>query len=158
MTIRNAGMVKDNFLRNVVIGFGIVTVVLVTAVILLNAFGPKTEYNDFEQVGNYALASQQEEDVYAVYFYSETCGACISIKGATMGFGNKNALDIPLYLMDSENTAGLINVIVGPGGETLQATPTMLVYKNGQIISFFQNAEVISDFYENVENGNYTLD
>jgi thiol-disulfide isomerase/thioredoxin len=158
MANKSYGKKKDNFLVNVIIGFVAVMVILVVGVLVLNATGPKTEYSDFEQIGNYATISQKEEDAYFVYFYSESCGACNSIKASIMSFANDNELNTKVYMMDAYDTSGDRSFITGPGGVAMNSTPTLLLFENGTMTEFIVNADNITDFLESVEDGTYTLD
>ena len=118
----------------------------------------KTKYSDFDAVTNYALVDNQVEDVYGVYFYSETCGACNSIKARLIAFADSNEMDLKIYMMDAYGTSGDRSLITGPGGVGLTSTPTMLIFKDGLMVDFIVNADNITDFFDEVEAGSYTLD
>lgn len=148
---------KDNFLRNVLIGFGVTIVALVVGVTLLNIYGPSNSYDDFDKVTNYALIGQQTEDLYAVYFYSESCNACQQIKGRTMQFADNNELDMKVYMMDAATTGG-DRSFISLGGQGLNSTPTMLIFKDGTLVNYYVGSDTIVDFYDDVENGNITFD
>jgi thiol-disulfide isomerase/thioredoxin len=158
MAKKSYGKKKDNFLVNVIVGFGAVMVLMVVAVLILNANGPKTEYSDFEQIGDYSTIASKSEDAYFVYFYSESCGACTSIKASMMSFANSNNLNTKVYLMDAYSTTGDRSFIKGPGDVAMNSTPTLLLFENGTLTEFIVNADNISDFLESVEDGTYTLD
>jgi len=148
---------QDNFLRNILIGFVGLFVVLGLTAVLLNAFGPKNDYNDFPTIRTFDQVTEQDETTYAVYFYSESCGACSQIKADTMSFGNENALDIKMYLVDTDKVTGSVLDAIGPNGEVLESTPTMMIVRNGAVSHFFNNTANIVNFYNSVEDGSFTF-
>ena len=60
---------------------------------------------------------------------------------------------MPVYLMDAYGTLGDKNVVVGPLGELLQYTPTLLIYTNGVLTQFIVGGEPIAAWLDDVENG-----
>ena len=60
--------------------------------------------------------------------------------------------------MDAYGTSGDRSLITGPGGVGLTSTPTMLIFKDGLMVDFIVNADNITDFFDEVEAGSYTLD
>lgn len=148
---------KDNFLRNVIITFGALMGVLIIVIISMQLFGPMTSYSDFDYIEQYSLIDDQKEDVYGVYFYSEECGACNSIKANMIEFANGNELDMKLYLLDAYNTSGDRGLISGPGGAGLDSTPTLMIFKDGNMVDFIVNGDNINSFFDAVEAGTYTI-
>ena len=149
---------QDTFLRNIVIGFGAIMVILVVGVLILNAVGPASDYSDFDYIDSYQKISTQSEDAYFVYFYSEECGACNSIKKTMIEFSDDNELGLKVYMLDAYATSGDRSLITGPGGVAMNSTPTLLLFDNGNMVEFIVNADNISDFVTSVENGSYILD
>lgn len=151
---------QDNFLRNIVIGFGVVFFVMMAIFLYMSITEPK--YNDFEQVGVYENADNMPEGTYGVYFYSETCPACVSIKSSFLEFAEGNALDLKIYLMDSAQTTGdrlsSFSFYDADEGEVLQltATPTLLIYKDGTLVDMIVSADSIQEFMIQVGNNEYT--
>ena len=157
---------QDNFLRNVLIGFGSVFVVLFAVMLYFNI--TELKYDDFEQVGTYDDVAKMPEDVYAVYYYSTSCGACNTIKSTVLDFAEENALGLKVYMLGHEQTSEVIpgarSRILDPAGPTetttgyLSSTPTLIVFQDGEIIEFIIGGNNIPDFIESVNNGSYTFD
>lgn len=151
---------KDNFLRNIIVGFGVVFVTLIVAVLLIDNFGPKNDYGDFDQINGAINVYTQDEDAYAVYFYSETCGGCIAVKSEVIDFGNSNNLDLKVYMLDAYKNGSPIDTsyVQGPGGVGLTSTPTLMLFESGQMIEFIVGADNVRNFFGAVEDGSYVLD
>ena len=140
---------QDNFMRNIFIGFGVIFIILMAVFVYMRITEPK--YTDFEQVGNYAVADNMPEDQYAVYFYSETCPSCESIKNGMLKFANNNDLGLKFYLMDAGQTYGdRLNEIPG-----LTSTPTLIIYQNRQMVDFIVGSDNITEFMNEVNAGTY---
>ena len=145
---------KDHFIRNILIGFaGVFVLIILTLVIVNNDSELKDSYSDFTRIIEYSEASRQENELYGVYFYSETCGACISIKEETFQFGTNNNLQIDLFMMDAQRTTGNRSDI-NLNGNSLNSTPTLLIYKNNSLVDYFVGTTEITNFYEAVSLGN----
>ncbi len=153
---------EDNFLRNVLIVFGSLFIVLMAVMIYYNVTTVDYEYEDFDQVGYYDDIAIQEEDTYAVYYYSPTCGACITIKDAVLEFAKENELGMKVYLLEYESTseriAGSKQGISGPNNERLTSTPTLMIFQDGEMIEFMVNTNNISEFINDVTSGDYTIE
>lgn len=149
---------EDKFLKNIIIGFCVATAVLILAVILYGVFSNELKYDDFEQVGNYQLITTMDDASYAVYLYSEECPACKGIKTQVLEFADNNKSNLPLYLMDTAQTSGYPEYVVGPAGESLTSTPTLMVIQDGVMTQFIVGADQITSFFDGVEVGLYTFD
>lgn len=150
---------EDNFLRNVLIIFGSVFVILMGVMIYYNITA--LDYDDFEQLGEYSEVAIQDEDLYAVYYYSTSCGACASIKEEILKFAKENELGMKLYLLGYEVTARdnvARALIVGPNDETLSSFPTLMIYQDGEMIEFLVNTTNITAFMDDVASGDYTVE
>lgn len=143
---------NDNFARNTLISFAVVLVLLVIGVVVLNNSGDiKNSYSDFRRINDYSEVSDQDSELYGVYFYSETCGACISIKDKIMQFGSSNLLNLELFMLDANATTGDRSVI-NLGGDGMNSTPTLLIYKNNILVNYYVGTNEITDFYDAVKN------
>lgn len=143
---------KDNFARNVLVGFALILSVLIATVIILNNNDDtKDSYSDFSKIKDFSDIGNQDSDLYGVYFYSETCGACISIKDNTMQFGSDNLLDLELFMLDANTTTGDRSTI-NLGGNGMDSTPTLLIYKNNILVNYYVGTNEITDFYDAVKN------
>lgn len=151
---------EDNFLRNVLIVFGSVFVILLGVMIYYNITA--LDYDDFEQLGTYDVIAEQDEELYAVYYYSTSCGACASIKEKLLKFAKENELGMKVYLMGYEVTfedeQDSRDLIIGPAGEELTSFPTLMVYQDGEMIEFLVNTTNITNFMDDVASGDYTVE
>jgi thiol-disulfide isomerase/thioredoxin len=151
-------MKKDRFLRNVLIGTSLLFVALIFSIILMKDNNTiKSSYSDFNKINDYSEVSTQENSIYGVYFYSEKCGACISIKEDTISFANNNKLNMQLYMLDAQTTSGDRNNI-NLNGNTMSSTPTLLIYENNVLIKFYIGTIEITDFYEAVKSETFSLE
>ena len=141
---------QDNFVRNIFIGFGVAFFVLMAVFVYMRVTEPK--YTDFESIPAYEFADNMPEDAYAVYFYSESCPACNSIKSGFLRFAKTNELGLKVYMMDAGQTDGSYTEI-----PNLSATPTLLIYQDGEIVDFIQSATSIQEFMGEVEDGTYDV-
>lgn len=151
---------QDNFLRNVLIGFGSIFVILFAVMVYFNI--TELKYDDFEQVGTYDDVDNMEEDLYAVYYYSLSCGVCTTIKADILQFAEENALGMKVYMLGHEETSeifpGAKQLITGPEGEKLTSTPTLMIFKDGELIEFVVGNPYIPQFIDDINNGTITFD
>ena len=149
---------EDNFLKYVIIGFVVVIVGLTAWSITWSALDapevPDTllDYDDFDQVGAFESIENFNDEVFGVYYYSESCPACKVLKPKILIFADDNSFDMPIYLMDAYGTLGDKDIVVGPLGETLRYTPTLLIYNNGVLTQFIVSAEEIAAYIDDVES------
>ena len=148
---------EDNFLKYIIIGFGVAIVGLVILGIVLSSLEdepevPLLDYDDFQQVSHFDLISEYDDEIFGVYYYSESCPSCINLKPRLLEFASSNALDMPIYLMDAYGTLGDKTIVVGPLGEQLQYTPTLLIYTNGVLTQFIVGSDEIDAFINITES------
>lgn len=148
---------QDNFVRNTLVGFAVIFAILITGVIILNNSGDtKNNYSDFRRITDYSDVEEQDSELYGVYFYSETCGACISIKDETMQFGSNNVLNLELFMLDANITTGDRSAI-SLGGDGMNSTPTLLIYKDNVLVNYYVGTNEITGFYDAVKNNTTNL-
>jgi len=150
---------EDNFLRNVLIIFGSVFVILMGVMIYYNITA--LDYDDFEQVGSYNNVETQSEDIYAVYYYSTTCGACAAIKEDILKFAKENEFGMKVYLMSYQETLDIDgrSFIIKPDGEALGSSfPGLLIYSDGEMVEYLGGTTEINDFMDEVASGDYTVE
>lgn len=151
---------QDNFLRNILIGFGSVFVVLFAVMVYFNI--TELKYEDFQEVGTYDDMDNMPEDVYAVYYYSTGCSVCARIKSQVLQFAEENAAGLKVYMMGYEVTSEVIPGsrldVVGPGGETLTSFPALIIFEDGQIVNWIGGGEDIPNFIDDVNNGTITFE
>jgi len=154
---------NDKLLMYSIIGiFSAIIILAIALIIVSNAENdePGNEelysYSQFPHLSNYDTLDDQSEDVYGVYFYSETCGACISIKEQVLEMAASNNSGLKIYLLDAgDYPDGDIDRII-LNGEDLSHTPTMLVYRDGELVELYEGSAVILPFIDDVESGNYS--
>jgi len=148
---------QDNFVRNTLVGFAVIFAILITGVIILNNSGDtKNNYSDFRRITDYSDVDEQDSELYGVYFYSETCGACISIKDETMQFGSNNVLNLELFMLDANITTGDRSAI-SLRGDGMNSTPTLLIYKDNVLVNYYVGTNEITGFYDAVKNNTTNL-
>ncbi len=118
---------KDNFLLKLGITFGGILAVLVLSLVLYDTFSQELDYDSFDHVDSFQEFTQQPENEYLVYYYSERCEACKLIKNDVMTFADSNAANMKMYFADADNLSGTNNY---PG---LTGTPGILHVVNGVV-------------------------
>ncbi len=154
---------SDKVLMYSIIGiFAVIIILSIALIITSNAENddPVDEelysYSQFQHLSNYDTLDDQSEDVYGVYFYSETCGACTAIKEQVLEMAASNNSGLKIYLLDAgARPSGDIDRII-LDGEDLSHTPTMLVYRDGELVELYEGSAVILPFIDDVERGNYS--
>jgi len=112
------------------------------------------EYSEFQHLTDFSTLDDQAQDVYAVYYYQLGCAGCEAIKQEVLQLAKSNDSNLKIYLMDARNTQGLSDHIV-VNGEDLSHTPTMLVYRDGELVDLLEGGTAIQPFMIDVERGNY---
>ena len=114
------------------------------------------DYSQFQKLTNYDTLDDQSQDVYAVYFYSESCGACQSIKQDVLEMAASNNSGLKIYLLDAGDYPDGDRDRIILNGEDLSHTPTMLVYRDGELVELYEGSAVIMPFIDDVESGIYS--
>lgn len=152
---------QDNFLLYIIIGFVVLIVGLSAALIITNTIEDNNtttyEYDEFEHLYDFSQFDSQNESLYGVYYYQETCGGCQAAKQDTLAFATENNLNMNVYLVDANLTSDNDNVKddIVFNGEELRYTPTLLIYNDGVLEDMIVGYEALISFYNTVENGNY---
>ena len=115
------------------------------------------EYTDFSQVESFESIAAYEDEIFGVYYYSENCGACISLKTILLEFADSNVINMPVYLMDAYQVTGDKSIIRGLIGEELMYTPTLLIYENGVLTRFIIGSIDVAKFIEDVATGTFPV-
>jgi thiol-disulfide isomerase/thioredoxin len=142
---------QDNFLRNALIVFGSIFMVL-TVVFIVSSMN-ELKYDDFEHLQTYEEFDNKPEQKYAVYLYSEECGYCIQIKNKLLNFADSNESDLKVYFIDIYSVSG--NSTVLPSQVT--GTPSLIVIEDGNVVDVFGGSEDIPAFIDDINNGEYTF-
>ncbi len=141
--------------------YGLVGVflLLISSLIVFNAMNPTLNYNDsrFESVfawNTFFEDQAPEEELYLVYSYLETCGACQQIQQRVLRFA-ADADNAPLFLADASNP--LLQATAQdfrPGTSTV--VPTLLVIQGNQLLEEVTGVDAVLRVLEALENGTYT--
>lgn len=143
---------NDKFLSYILIGFAITFLVVLTSMILFNYFDTTIDYDSFDTVDDYSQIAYQDEDRYLVYWYTETCPACITIKQEVLDFADSNVEGIKVYFMDATKTTGTNNIAQMTG------TPSMLTVVNGVIVDLNSGSISIPETFDDINDGTYSVD
>ena len=136
---------NDKFLSYVLIGFAITFFVILISMVLFNTFNESLEVSNL---------TEMNESEYLVYFYSDTCPACIDIKDEVAAFANNNNAGIKLYYLDSHDVSStdyqyLLDTY-GVGG-----TPAMLTIVDGVVVDVLSGNIEIPQVFDLINNGIY---
>lgn len=148
---RNSIDKQDNFIRNLLLGFGGAIVVLVVATFVITAMMPK--YSDHPNLDNFNQITTQEEEKYLVYYYSDDCSYCDEIKSEVLDFMNEEK-DIKIYVINSAKADG--TRLINPADSNYYlGTPTFLTIENGSIVDYNSGVEDIPKLILDINAGNY---
>jgi thiol-disulfide isomerase/thioredoxin len=144
---------NDKFLTYVIVGFGAAIVAIILGLIIYNVVVDELEYSSFDSISSYQEVTSQSEQQYLVYYYSESCGACKTIKASVLDYADK--LNIKVYFFDAVGATG-VNVIRHPDTlEEMQYTPTLLTVKNGVLVDMNVGGTDVVDTLEDIDLGTY---
>lgn len=141
---------NEKFFSYVLIGFAITFFVILISMIIFNAFDKTLTYGSFDTVDDYLSIQTQEEDQYLVYWYTETCTACIAIKTEVLEFADSNEAGVKVYFMDASKATGT-NYITQMTG-----TPSVIVVVDGIIVDLALGNESIPELFDAINDGTYT--
>lgn len=147
---------KDNFIRNILLGFGGVILALVLVLIVIEVNSP--QYDDFDHLTSYQAIERQDEDQYLVYYYSETCSYCAEIKDTVLKFAKNNKADLKVYIMQASPSISGVNNIVNPNNanDPMDGTPALVTVVDGQVVDLNSGAVDIPNVLELINEGTYT--
>lgn len=146
---------NDRILMYTIGGIVLLIVGLSIALIVSAANEPADlEYTEFQHLTNFATLEDQSQDVYAVYYYQLGCIGCDNIKQEMLQLAQSNDSNLKIYLMDARDTVGTNDHIIYDG-EDLSHTPTILVYRDGELVDLLEGGTAIEPFMNDVESGNY---
>ena len=140
---------NDKFLSYVLIGFAITFFVILISMVLFNSFNTTLDYDSFDTVDDYYEIQTMDEDKYLVYWYTETCPACIAIKQQVLDFADSNEAGIKVYFMDASVTTGT-NYI-----PQMTGTPSLLTIVNGVIVDLNIGSDLIPATFDSINLGTY---
>ncbi len=141
---------NDKFLSYVLIGFAITFFVILVSLVIYNSFNKTLDYDSFSTIDNYSDIQQMDEDVYLVYWYSETCTACTTIKAEVLAFADSNEVDMKVYFMDAGTASGT-NYI-----PQMTGTPSLITIINGAIVDLNVGNIEIPQTFDEINDGTYS--
>ena len=147
---------QDNFIRNILLGFGGVIVALAIALFAVEVNSP--QYDDFDHLTSFQAIDRQAEDQYLVYYYSETCGYCSEIKDTVLKFAKNNKADLKVYIIEAGPAISGVNNIVNPNdpNDLMDGTPSLVTVVDGRIVDLNSGATDIPNVLELINEGTYT--
>ena len=138
---------NDKFLSYVLIGFAITFFVILISMVLINVFDNSIEMS-------VSTLTEMEEDQYLVYFYSDTCPACVEIKDEVASFADSNNADIKLYYFNAATLeAGDYDILVNTYG--IGGTPAMFTIISGNVVDVLSGNIEIPNTFNAINNGTY---
>jgi thiol-disulfide isomerase/thioredoxin len=147
-------MNKSNgkFVMYTIGGFVVAFIGLILALVIYNSANPSLDYADMNQLDSFIETYTQEEDVYLVYFYSESCPACTSIKREVLSFADDNNYDVSIYFVD------LARVQFPPNRDEIlsgyRGTPHMEIIVNGNYIGeYASGSSEIPNLLDEINSG-----
>lgn len=122
--------------------------VLVTMLVI---FGGVAAYFKITSVDLYAEATKvagsdivQTDSEYFLYFYSESCSACVATKPTMNKF--YGITDTPIYLVDMARETAAITSDEIDGFTEVTATPTLVQIKDGREVARYKGSVEVKDF------------
>jgi thiol-disulfide isomerase/thioredoxin len=140
---------KDNFIKKVSIVFAALLGIMTVTVVILNQTSDTLDYKSFQAVDSYEKVNEIEDQKFSLYFYSESCGACQSIKNTSLSFFDDNRDNLPVYMLDASTIRGSRDSLDLPQGESLTSTPTLMIVEYGVIVQFLVGTVEIQDYIDN---------
>lgn len=140
---------KDNFIKKVSIVFAALLGIMTVTVVILNQTSDTLDYKSFQEVDSYEKVNEIEDQKFSLYFYSESCGACKSIKNSSLSFFDDNRDNLPVYMLDASTIRGSRDSLDLPQGESLTSTPTLMIVEYGVIVQFLVGTVEIQDYIDN---------
>jgi thiol-disulfide isomerase/thioredoxin len=124
---------------------------LLSSLFLLSGCQEDLSYRHFVHLESYEDAAVQTEEYYLVYVYRQDCPACMSIEEDVLSFAKDNLLDVKVYFIEINQVTGDSSIIIGPEGQVLSQTPTLVLFSNGQVTGFLEGTTYIQAYFINIE-------
>ena len=151
---------NDKALMYSIIGFVSAIIILSVALIISQNDGNEPvedlyQYEQFQHLTEWEVLDDQPRDLYAVYVYNEYCSHCSDIKQDVLEAATYNSSGLKIYLVDTYNVSGDNSGII-LNGSTITGTPTMLLYRDGDLVEMNTGTPTILSFLNDVHDGKYT--
>lgn len=117
--------------------------VFISIFMLSSCFTTTYEYDDFSEHFLDSFASvYEQDDLYLVYFYSEYCSDCASVKQEVLGFLNDYET-LEFYLISESFADDQFEF------EDFYVTPTVFIIEDNEIIESYLGSPAIKEFINN---------
>lgn len=133
---------EGNFAVKMIIGFTVVIAVIIIALL----FTKELDYDSFEALSTFEEVTTQSESDYLVYFYSDYCSYCATIKNDVLAFADSNDADMKVYLANTYNLTGTNTI------PNLTGTPGIVRVTDGVIVTVKTGAIDVLQIFEDVES------
>jgi len=156
----------EQILLKTIVGIIVTVVGIVLAVFLYDLLTVTTSYDDFTHIEKYDLVLTQKDQAnaqvqnYLIYFYSESCTACQSIKNdALETVGKINEDGKVVYFVDStkitETTAGDRDAFLAAIDESSIRTPMLVAVVDGVFYRAYVGSTAVTEVLNQVDLGTY---
>jgi thiol:disulfide interchange protein len=169
MATYKKGFKKQNpqlTLLKTILAIIVTVVVLVMVAFIYDKATDWRDYNSYDHLETYDQVLEQDQEDYVVYFYSETCEACQSMKEDILGVLNDVDKDMNnIYLVD---VTKITNEVVGEDEEAYTrddlledldiesiTTPSFVVVANGALEEVITGIVNIEDFLDDLDSNTY---
>jgi len=142
MATSSRGQSGSNFALKMIIGFAVVITVIIVALL----FTKELDYDAFETISTFEETTTQPESDYLVYFYSDSCGYCATIKNDVLAFADSNEANMKLYLANTFYLTGTNTI------PNLTGTPGIVRVTDGVIVAVETGALGVLQVFEDVES------
>ncbi|MFK5883594.1 MAG: hypothetical protein QM489_04560 [Candidatus Izemoplasma sp.] len=137
---------NDNHLSAyILMGIFIMTLVFFVSFLMYNALKSDVGYRDFNHISEFSEITNQNHQEYYVYYYSENFNDCKILENDILAFAEANPNNDILYFAKAGSIDG-VNTING-----LNSAPTLLLIRNGVVISMDTNVDSILVIIEQTE-------
>ena len=152
-------------LLQVIVGIIITVFVIVAAAFIYDLAVGTRQYEDFTKLTKYEkiLTQVDAEEVqlqdYVVYFYSNTCLACESVKNTSLRLANRINKDSEIVFFantdEMTDTAAQKDLFLDSIFEPSLYTPTIVVIANGQFEEIVVGADEVVALLKLINAGTY---
>ncbi|MDC0559039.1 hypothetical protein OAO42_01370 [Candidatus Izimaplasma bacterium] len=147
---------QDKFLTYLIAGFAIIFVGIVATLIIVRLVDPPIVYNSFDHIDTYGEFTQMEENEYLVYWYGDSCSACIRIKEDVLNFAFDNNRGIKMYFAEVSDTDGNYLSIVDPDDlVAISGTPSLITVRNGVIVDIAKGSIEVVETLDAINNNTF---
>lgn len=156
----------EQILLKTIVGIIITVVFIVLAVFVYDLVTVTTSYDDFTHIEKYDLVLTQKDQAnaqvqnYLIYFYSESCSACQSIKNDALDLVAKiNEDGNVVYFVDTaaiaETTAGDRDAFLAAIDESSIRTPMIVAVVDGVFYRTYVGPTAVTEVLSQVDLGTY---